>query len=85
MIAKTYQLTILGLSSGTEIMFHEVTMENTIRITAGELRNFYTALLAKLDFDAARMPEGGHCQRSYWHHPTIRPPLLFLTGSRPVS
>lgn len=54
MIAKTYQLTILGLSSGTEIMFHEVTMENTIRITAGELRNFYTALLAKLDFDAAR-------------------------------
>ncbi len=29
-------------------------MENTIRITAGELRNFYTALLAKLDFDSAR-------------------------------
>ena len=29
-------------------------MENTIKITAGELRNFYTAVLAKLDFDAAR-------------------------------
>ena len=29
-------------------------MENTIRITAGELRNFYTDLLAKLDFDTAR-------------------------------
>ena len=29
-------------------------MENTTRITAGELRNFYTSLLAKLDFDAAR-------------------------------
>ena len=29
-------------------------MENTISITAGELRNFYTSLLAKLDFDAAR-------------------------------
>ena len=30
-------------------------MENTIRITAGELRNFYTTILAKLDFDAARI------------------------------
>ena len=29
-------------------------MENTISITAGELRNFYTAVFAKLDFDAAR-------------------------------
>ena len=29
-------------------------MDNTIRITAGELRNFYTCLLAKLDFDTVR-------------------------------
>ena len=29
-------------------------MENTINITAGELRTFYTAVLAKLDFDAVR-------------------------------
>ena len=30
-------------------------MENTIRTTAGELRKYYTTVLAKLDFDAARI------------------------------
>lgn len=30
-------------------------MENTIRITAGELRKYYTTVLAKLDFDTARI------------------------------
>ena len=54
MIARTYHLALSGSRSGSDNRFHEVTMESTIKITAGELRNFYTAVLAKLDFDAAR-------------------------------